>query len=141
MANALDNLDVQYTYHVHEGSASTTANGCYTKENYETCNVTSSSKYLGKSQSENGYYGFSGTRCTNGNHYYVTEITYNHSFCGNTHIIYSAECSCASDGWTPHYQSRVVTAGGGTSSHSIFTGYDVGCGKTEDTIESATIIY
>ena len=29
VADGLSKVNVQYTYHVHEGNASTTANGCY----------------------------------------------------------------------------------------------------------------
>lgn len=123
MSEVLDNLDVQYTYHVHEGSEGTTANGCYVKASFHSHvrKYCSPQVYCNQGPESNTnpdtgsivykYYGF----CSN---------------CGrkmyhNGSIAYEPCASC-------------YTCGKSTSS---IESYGIGCGKTEETIESVTIKY
>lgn len=117
--NVAENLDIQYTYHKHEGEASK-GTGCYTKSVkhkhkascYTECTgtLTYLREYLGESQ------------------YQCTEC--------NTIFYYGApDNNGAAAGRVCSEQS--VTCG----KTNVIESYDVGCGKTEDTVESAVIIY
>lgn len=125
LAQALDNLEIQYTYHIHEGSEGTTSNGCYTKPITHSHN---NACYC------SGYFTHNGTNVKNC------------SFDNNT--IYPIVCSnCGRyEQWYGKDMSRygaynVCGRFICTKSTSEILKYSLGCGKTEGTIESATIIY
>lgn len=121
----LDNIDIEYVYHVHTGSPDS-GGGCYSQPInepiYKTCRV-----------SEGGCEG--GGTSDSGGDYCTCEYEVTHSACGQ-------------QPWRgtrrhrnpPHY-------GPATYTHEYidgyrFTGkYALGCGKTEQTIESATIVF
>lgn len=123
MTETLDNLEVQYTYHKHEGTEGTTANGCYIKPVYHVHRNSCYSTPCGGSL----YVSYvNGTASYN--------ITCNR--CGQTGFV-------GQTWWDNGSVSRVC------SNKSIICGlttstidsYTLSCGKTENTIESATIIY
>lgn len=142
---ALDNLDVQYTYHVHEGSAGTTANGCYTKATYHV--------HTGSSSSGGGCYTKSTSSTTCGRSLYkyqpdayTSPSTWNVacSSCGEGYTSgtasYCEQYIASKPKCTKTISTSTVTLTCGMTTSTI-TGYVLGCGKTTDTIESATIIY
>ena len=110
--NIYDNLEVQYTYHVHEGSESATANGCYTNpvHTYET--------YTYQCPGYNTI-----LRTSDGNH-------------PGSAGKYNCDAYCANFGKKDEKCQAIRT---GTRIASTI--YELGCGKTEETIESATIIF
>lgn len=116
MSEILDNLDVQYTYHVHEGSESATANGCYTKAIYH-------------SHINSCYIQCSGTANSKGGAGNAWKYTCN---------------KCNKDYWVGSWGAdfpcteKILSCG---KTSSTIDNYTLGCGKTEETIESATIIY
>ena len=112
MAQALDNLDVQYTYHVHEGNEGSTANGCYTNA------VHTYESYTYQCPGTNTI-----LRTSDGNHAGSAGKYNCDAYCGNFGN-YGKKCTATRTG------TRIVS-----------TTYSLGCGKTEDTIESVTIIY
>ena len=132
MQQVLDNLDVQYTYHVHEGSASTTANGCYTTAVYHShvtaCYVeaTGSIGQL-RSYADSGIYAYTYgcNRCN-------TETGW---IRGNTIEGEHTETGKLSG---THYCGYMITTCG---KENTIEKYTLGCGKTEDTVESVTITY
>ena len=110
MAQSLDNLQVQYTYHVHEGDG-TSATGCY-KAQINTC-----SNVLYATDS-------------NGNSYDEGDVIYH--ICSIHGVV-----GCAP--WETWISAgKPVTRVCGTN---MGTKYVLNCGKTEETIESVTIIY
>lgn len=115
VADGLSKVNIQYTYHVHQGTEGTTANGCYTKPVYHT----HSSCY----------------RVCGGHQYTIST----HS----SYIMVRCESCGAETKEIKDYNSficgqAVLKCGKTTSTVEKYT---LGCGKTEDTIESATIIY
>ena len=107
IADGLSKVNVQYTYHVHEGNT-TDGGACYTSYTYTvnggSHNIVGTGKYSGS----NEYY-----QCV---------------YCGK------GEYSCN----IPKYFNPNEAC----SKNIIYmTGYQLGCGKTENTIESATIIF
>lgn len=96
MTNALENIDIQYTYHVHEGEANQEG-GCYGKVSYQ----------------QNTY-------CTC------------RGFSPQDH----GGCNCGHASWA-HGTDWCKYVMGTTTAYKIA----LTCGKTTDTIESATIIY
>lgn len=121
----LDNIDVEYVYHVHTGSPSS-GGGCYSQPINEpivkTCTV-----YVGGCEG-GGTSDASGEHCT-------CEYEETHRDCGQRP--YRGTRTHRNP---PHY-------GPATYTHDYidgyrFTGkYALGCGKTEQTIESATIVF
>ena len=116
MAQALDNLEVSYTYHVHKGD-STNGGGCYDKENmvqfiskYETKYVSCTGRLEAYSD-ENG----SSAKCNK---------------CGFLRGAPDAGlvCGYARATQVPVYDTRQE-------------GWLLNCGKTEETVESVTIKY
>lgn len=118
MAEALDNLEVQYTYHEHKDSAGNVtteeylsdSGGCYTQkqERKETTPILCS---------RNGYV--------------ASENAYNNwGYCSKC----GGEVYLGPSGGNMYGKYISHT-------HSLGYYYYLGCGKTTDTIESATIIY
>ena len=107
MANALDNLDVQYTYHVHSGDASTIG-GCYG-------NITKQCPGRYITTKESWF-----NRC------WWSVIT----------------CNSCGVSWTNEDGDYAYKAGSdrGKCTRAV-SGIGLSCGKTEQTIASATIIY
>ena len=129
LAQALDNLEVQYTYHVHEGSAGTTANGCYTKAEVHNHVTTCYAKCTG-------------TIIANGQNTQNSDGTYNCmgtcNSCGKVPTLSGFTTSKKNGDSLGSCIFRTSTLICGKSTNAI---YALGCGKTEETIESATIIY
>lgn len=115
MSEVLDNLNVQYTYHVHEGDG-TSATGCYVAvyhEHASGCYTTVNYRYdIGADES--GVFAI----CPN---------------CGNKQMV-AADGEKCYKGCT--YKSLVC----GKATTTIEK-YALGCGKTEETVESVTITY
>lgn len=147
MAEALDNLQVQYTYHVHTGSAGTTANGCYTKPSYHV--------HTGNSSTYGGCYTtVVSDNPTLGNH--NTTGGYNMNGGGSMEccVLCGATLTFGDANFNTHYTEAFgkgcpknivkhnYTYGPscGKTTNTV-EGYVLGCGKTTDTIESATIIF
>lgn len=123
--NAAGNLNIEYTYHVHQGSEGSTANGCYTKAVYHS----------------------HGSNC-----YCNGQYTYNGVYVGNCSLqddkIYPITCNKC--GQYQQWYGRDMGRYGAYSPCGAFIcskstttpiSYTLGCGKTEETIESAKIIY
>lgn len=115
MAEALDNLEVQYTYHVHEG-VSNVIGGCYGNKSVLCGNVIFKEDAFSSECSSSvctSYYKkiFMCSTCNQQTGWYCT----NYNNCG------TAQGLCGGQ----HYKANI----------------DLICGKTTDTIESATIIY
>lgn len=114
-------MNVQYTYHVHEGAEGSTSNGCYTNAVYHShtnnC-YKSCSGSLTKTSSSDDQYVFKCNTCGGTN--YRTK----HDWENNPSV---RSCNL------PKISCGKTTA--------TIEKYSLGCGKTEDTIESATIIY
>lgn len=106
---------------MHEGSAGATSNGCYTTPVYHS-HTTSCYKSCGGSYSITGN-GAEGT--------YVVKC----SRCGNTAYKKVSDWNAGS-GRT--HNSQILNCSINTN---LPENYVLGCGKTEETIESATIIY
>ena len=107
MTNAMDNFNIVYTYHEHEGSEGTEANGCYTTAN----NILTG-------------YGTHNLRATN--EYYDVHMWMECIYCGGRWL----NCNI------PQYYNPTCD-----KQPQYNTTYTLGCGKTEETIESVTIIY
>ena len=118
MAQTLDNLEVQYTYHVHEGNSSTVG-GCYNIPYY----------YYSYPQDVYCYHHNKGSAG------YEQGTFYRCNDCGNTAWDYFPPTKI---GTTTAYSYGYSVPSNGTE---ISKTYELGCGKTEKTIESATIIY
>ena len=112
MAEIFDNLEVQYTYHVHEGIEGSTANGCYINpvHTYET--------YTYQCPGYNTI-----LRTSDGNH-------------PGSAGKYNCDAYCANFGKKDEKCQAIRT---GTRISS--TTYTLGCGKTNETVESVTITY
>ena len=115
MQQVLDNLDVQYTYHVHEGSAGTTANGCYTLPVYHAHSNSCYKTCGGKQTIVSSNSSYMKVKCTSCGDTSNEDPDYDVFICGVTTLI----CNKA----------------------GTISSYKLGCGKTIETIESATIIY
>lgn len=133
MNQTLSNLQVSYTYHIHEGNVGTTANGCYTKAVYHT--------HTGSSASGNGCY-TNAITCT-------STFTYQSSYFNQAqnHQVWTWICNGCGRGVTTWDSSNpgvcnytYYSLGCGKSTSTIEK-YSLGCGKTTETIDSATIIY
>ena len=120
MANITDNLNISYTYHLHSGNE-TNGDGCYTTPVY--------------------YYSYTAyTYCNHPNLAYA-EVGDGDDFyrcydCGTTSI--NKKPSPKVTGSYTAYEEGYTIPSGATL---ISTTYEIWCGKTEDTIESATITY
>ena len=121
----MDNLNIVYNYHEHEGSEDSTANGCYTKAVYHS-HTSSCYKYCsgvwvyrGKEEDSHG----------------TKQGVYTCSVCGHEYRAGAPYIDGGGAGQSCGQRSLNCSRGG-----TIET-YKLGCGKTEDTIESATIIY
>ena len=123
--NIYDNLQVQYTYHVHDGDG-TSESECYSavyhthsSSCYRTCTGSKIATAEG-TESGSGYKGpYKCNSCgITGTDYgsYKQFVGQNFGTCGRSIL----KCSIST---------------------STISGYEVSCGKTEETIESATIIY
>ena len=123
MAEVLDNLDVQYTYHVHEGSEGITANGCYTAPVYH---AHSNSCY----SSCNGSWKYSSSFNEDGETYYRVKC----SGCGGADTFIKHEWE---SGKIYSCRTRILTC----NKTGFIENYVLGCGKDETTIESVTILY
>ena len=127
LAEALDNLEIQYTYHEHEGSEGPTSNGCYFypvyHEHETSCYCPGPSRFAGPVylQNANGSYTRYSFICNNCG----KENGYNHNnpYGSSANFCVAGSVLC---GKTP----------GGT-----IESYILGCGKDETTVESVTIIY
>ena len=117
MQQTLNNLEVQYTYHVHEGSSGDTANGCYTTPEYHTHTDSCYETITGRWSKTSDYTGAVYVKCTR---------------CGA-----KGTAGMGLEG-TVHCSGKSLTCKIDTT---IIIAYTLGCGKTEDTIESATIIF
>lgn len=133
-AVALDALDVQYTYHVHvdnDGNKITSDSilieygGCatngfhkHTDSCYKECKVT-------KRVSHTTAPGVDGNTST------VYHMVEEHSGCGQATTIYSSMSN-----ETTSYTHQYTTCG-----NTPINAYKIGCGKTEESIESATIVF
>ena len=124
--NATENIDIQYTYHEHTGTSSTKG-GCYTVD--VACGGTKDLKL----NSPSCYNGRSWGNChTSSGYVCSTHGCYYDSSKGQMN------CKCPG-----HYECKSC----GAVHDSLYgicnvtRSYTVGCGKTTDTIESATIIF
>lgn len=128
--DSMDNLNIVYTYHVHEGSAGVTANGCYTTPIYHSHISTCYSE-------EKTCYATPSERYIDGR----TWIGYDHSACGASWD--GVDWKDGSSGYNSSYNAYSHTYKNliCNKTNSTIDDYVLGCGKTEDTIESATIIY
>ena len=120
LAQALNNLNIVYTYHEHEGSEGASPNGCYTKVvqhgHVDSCytQCTGTHKYGGYNYTEN-----------NGTIYYVKPC----NVCGkDDRGTNTSDVKCTNKTLSCNIDSSILN-------------YELGCGKTEDTIESVTIVY
>ena len=123
--NFVENLNIQYNYHIHEGTPNIIANGCYKTPVYHS-HTTNCYRYCSgvwvfvkRDENEHGvtqdFY-----RCSNGCSIgYVGSPYKNGSGSGNPCSNRSLSCSLS----------------GTIETHTF------GCGKTDSTIESAIIIY
>ena len=105
-------IEIQYTYHVHEGTEGSTANGCYTNpvHTYETYQYQCP-----------GYNTI--LRTSDGNH-------------PGSAGFYNCDAYCANYGKKGERCKAIRTG-----QRIVSTNYTLGCGKDENTIESATIKY
>lgn len=124
-AKATDAVDIKYVYHTHTGNSSEMG-GCYTIGYHtHTSACTSTCTYTAKcvdaSQGESGMW--------------HNEYVYNHQNCGQGTVT-------GSD-WQNHSRKGQTWTGTHTysSCNNIINAYKLGCGKTEATIESATISF
>ena len=134
MAEALDNLDIQYTYHVHKGSAGTSANGCYTKAQYHAHVSSCYTAATGSIYADPNYY----PTDSSGNYLWGYYCNTCGTLVGKFGVWEGASFNQGVSSGTHNCGYTVVSCGKTTST---ITGYTLGCGKTEQTIEGATIIY
>lgn len=132
MQQALDNLEVSYTYHEHEGSEGSTANGCYTQAVYHSHLSTCYQAATGSLYWENHYRDDQGNWC---NRYYCNTCG---AFTGQQGV--SNGSGFKSGQLEGIHQCGYTIAVCGKSTDTIES-YTLGCGKTDETIESVTIIY
>lgn len=115
IADGLSKVNVQYTYHVHAGTAGETANGCYTNPIMkQVISHYEDERYHPTVRDDDGD---GEEHCPNCN-ILVQTGGFGSKTCFNCYVTVK----------NPVYISVVDY-------------YDLGCGKTEDTIETATIIY
>lgn len=118
--NAVQNLDISYTYHSHEGEAAA-GTGCYTVPVYHTHEAAC----LGTTTSSCG--------CTTDKGWH--EVPNNgapYPACDNCGHFYHQSSPCGYGTTVSYYKCGLDQA---------IEGYSLGCGKTEQTIETATIKY
>ena len=122
----LGNLNIVYTYHEHIGSAGTTANGCYTTPVFHThadaCYSYCSGKLVFDRQAES-------PQGTPEGHYHCSICNKGFYYGSPYHTGSAAGLTC---------NDKKLTC---SKTTSTIDKYSLGCDKTEDTIESATIIY
>lgn len=133
VADGLSKVNIQYTYHVHEGSSGETANGCYTMPQYHVHSAYGGSCY-------SPIYHWHGT---NGCKYEEGWKCDRCIVCRTNGCVDLCGGSCG-----PYYYWSCGISEGQVTGYSIscgltnaIIGYSLGCGKTTTTIESATIIY
>ena len=124
MVQALDTLEIQYTYHVHEGSEGTNENGCYTTPVYHSHMTSCYTTCPGTAIVHNGTV----TDCAR------WQVTCN--ICGTTGYRWDPNKN-----YVPSNEPCTYTYLICGKTTSTIEEYVLGCGKTTDTIESATIIY
>ncbi len=118
--NAIQNLNITYTYHTHEGEAAA-GTGCYTVPVYHSHINTC----LGTTTNSCG--------CTTDRGWH--EVPNNGSpypACDHCGHFYHQSSPCGFGTTTSYYKCGLDQA---------IEGYSLGCGKTEQTIETATIKY
>lgn len=127
LAEALDNLEIQYTYHEHTGSEGTTANGCYIMPVIHT-HLT------------NCY--CAGTLYDTGQRQEAIHPTW------TAYYIVSRCSGCGATPWLMTNGGRDESWKLGTTCGALICGktntvegYILGCGKDETTVESVTIKY
>jgi len=120
MASAMENIDIQYTYHVHQGDTSSSG-GCYTTPVYHS-HANGCYKKCGGTigPSENVDIAAGGQ--------WTVRIC---QTCGEWYNPSATPSTCTK-------LTSTVICGKKTTT---IEGYSLGCGKTIDTIESATIIF
>lgn len=128
LAQALDNLEVQYTYHIHEGSEGTTANGCYITPVYHS-HVSSCYSSHTSSWMHTGEHVQTGTEGQ-------WACQYQCSICGQRYSQNNNQGSHSTKPPTKTHSTLICT-----KSTSTIDNYTLGCGKNEGDIESAIIIY
>lgn len=117
MTSAMENIDIQYTYHEHQGEPSING-GCYTTPVYHSHVSNCYSKCTGTLYSLNN----TGTE---------------------------TQWRCPKCDWKGYRSNSSGTKYGDPCPTSVIScsltgtiiAYDIGCGKTTDTVESATIIF
>lgn len=124
--NIYDNLQVEYTFHKHEGSPGSVANGCYFYPIYHQ-HDTSSPCYVPAQWSSN-YQHMGADPVNPGNEVYRCRScgTYMYARTGTNPAAHKCRDAYYNCGKTP----------GGT-----IDSYTLGCNKTEETVESVTIKY
>jgi len=130
-AEKASNATISYTYHTHTGNSSTKG-GCYTVA------VTCGGTVQWKLDSSSCYLSLQGNKwgnCHNVDYSYVcsTHGCYYNSSKGQMSCDCPGHYECKSCG--KNYGSVYISKCNATRS------YTVGCGKTTDTIESATIVF
>lgn len=119
IADGLSKASVEYVYHEHSGDASS-GTGCYSKPVYHTHNSGCYSEY--KCGHWDCISNVGGT------------VVFQCSGCGQKVTEYNVDTSGGGWGKGSHYSSKLSCG----MSNNI-TGYTLGCGKTEQSIEYATI--
>lgn len=117
LTSAMENIDIQYTYHEHQGESFTNG-GCYTVPVYHS---HTNSCY---SQCSGTIYSLNST---------ATQTQWRCNKCGWQAYIDNVHNTKYGD---PCKQNVISCTSGGT-----IVSYSLGCGKTTDTVESATIIF
>ena len=128
MANVTDNLNIQYIYHVHEGSAGSISNGCYTKPMYHS-HISSCYSSHAASWNHTGEHVPTGTERQ-------WACIYQCSVCGQKYPQNNVEGTHYTIAPEQTHSTLICT-----KSTSTIDNYILGCGKDETDIESAIIIY
>ena len=119
--DSVSNLNIIYTYHEHEGISDTTANGCYTTPVYHShessCYVTCTGTMVRVDSYKAGY----------------PETTF--------YVLKCNKCGAEDTGTSKNDKPCYIKTTNCGKNTNTLDHYSLGCGKTEDTIESATIIY
>lgn len=154
--NAVGNLNIQYTYHMHKGSAGTTSNGCYTQASYHSHTGSSAGggcytspvyhTHTGNSSSSGGCYTIpvSGTII-------IIPVQQHQYTSGNTQPYYCGECDkcgivfafMVSSGYQPTMEHNCPNTyhyelGCGKTTSTVER-YNLGCGKTASTVTGYTL--
>ena len=117
LTSAMENIDIQYTYHEHQGESFTNG-GCYTVPVYHSHTNSCYSK------------------CPSTIYYLNSTDT-------------QSQFRCNKCGWQGYIDKVHNPRTGDPCPNSVIScsltgtiiAYDIGCGKTTDTVESATIIF